>query len=91
MFWAWRRAPWVDDSGTTRSSFAGAGGLPYGLLDSLGISFVFTLCIGVLSLCWAACLGVSDGDVGYNYSLAGLRSRAEQPHVIIIALQWYTI
>ena len=51
-------------------SFAGAGGLPCGLLAILERSFVFPLCIGVLSLCWAACLGVADADVGSNHSLA---------------------
>ena len=49
MFWACRGAPGVDDSGITRASFAGAGGLSCGLLAGLGISFVFPLCIGVLS------------------------------------------
>ena len=58
MFWAWRGAPGCDDSGITRSSFVGAGGLLCGLLLVLGISFVFPLCIGVFLLCWAACLGL---------------------------------
>ena len=49
MFRAWRGAPGVDDAGITRSSFAGAGGLPCGLLVVLGMSFVFPLCIGVPS------------------------------------------
>ena len=48
MFWAWRGAPGVDDSGITTSSFADAGGLPCELLAGFGISFVFPLCIGVL-------------------------------------------
>ena len=43
------RAPGVDDSGITRSSFAGAEGLPCGLLAGLGISFMFPFCISVLS------------------------------------------
>ena len=49
MFWAWHGASGVDDSGVTKYSFAGAGGLPYGLLAELERSFVFPLCIGVLS------------------------------------------
>ena len=49
MFWAWHGAFGVDDSGVTRYSFAGAGGLPCGLLAELERSFVFPLCIGVLS------------------------------------------
>ena len=66
MFWAWHEAPGVDDSGITRFSFAGAGGLPCGLLARLGISFVFPLCM------WcsfpSACMGVADGGVGYIHS-----------------------
>ena len=54
MFWAWHGASGVDDSGGTRYSFAGAGGLPCGLLAKLERSFVFPLCIGVLSLCWGS-------------------------------------
>ena len=77
VFWPWRGAPGVDDSDITRSSFAGAGGLPCGLLAGLGISFLFPLCIGVFPLCWASCLGVADGNVGYSHSLAGLKSEAE--------------
>ena len=49
MFWAWRGAPGVDDSCVTTYSFAGAGGLPCGLLAGLERSFVFPLCIDVLS------------------------------------------
>ena len=75
VFWAWRGAPEVDDSGITRSYFAGA--LPCGLLAGLAISFVFPLCIGVPSLCWAACLGLADGGVGHIHSLAGLKSEVE--------------
>ena len=41
MFWAWLGALGVDDSGITRTSFDGAGGLLCGLLAGLGISFVF--------------------------------------------------
>ena len=75
MFWAWCGAPGADDSSITRSSFAGAGGLPCGLLAGYLLCF---LCALVSFLfCWAACLGVSDGDVGYNHSLAGLKSGAE--------------
>ena len=37
VFWSWRGSSWVDDS--VRFSFAGAGGLPCGVLDGLGISF----------------------------------------------------
>ena len=48
MFWAWHGASGLDDSGVTRYSFAGAGGLPCGLLAELERSFVFPLCIGVL-------------------------------------------
>ena len=57
MFWAWRGASGVDDSGIPllvlaflcRYSFAGAGGLHCGLLAGVERSFVFSLCIGVLS------------------------------------------
>ena len=77
MFWAWRGASGVDDSGVTRYPFAGAVGLPCGLLAGLERSFVFPLCIGVLSLCWAACLRVANADVGNNHSPAGLKSGAE--------------
>ena len=49
MFWNWSGAPGAHNSDITRSSFNGAGGLHCGLLDGLGISFVFPLCISVLS------------------------------------------
>ena len=49
MFLAWHGGSGVDDSGVKRYSFAGAGGLPCGLLAEHERSFVFPLCIGVLS------------------------------------------
>ena len=50
----------VDDSGITMSSFAGAGGLPCGLLAGLWISFVHWC---PSPLCWAARLGVADVEM----------------------------
>ena len=75
MFWAWPEARGVDDSGITRFSFAGAGGLPCELLAGFGTSFVFPLCFGVFSPLLGCMSGVADGGVGYTRSHAGLKSR----------------
>ena len=77
MFWAWRAASGVDDSGVTRYSFAGAGYLPCGLLAGLERSFVFLLCIGVLSSLLGCMPGVANAHVSSNHSLARLKSGTE--------------
>ena len=58
-------------------TFASAGGLPCGLLDGLERYFGFLCALVSFPLCWGACLGVANADLGSNHSLAGLKSGAE--------------
>ena len=79
VFLAWWGAPGIDYSGITMSSFAGAGGLVCLVGSQLGFGYLLCFLCALVSfpLCWPACLGVTDGEMDYNHSLAGLKSGAE--------------
>ena len=57
MSWAWCGVPGVDDSGITRSSFAGAGGVSLWALSWAWDIF----CVSFVHLCLSPLLGCMTG------------------------------